>query len=432
MIATGSAFQPALVPIRNPGRKLGKALGWRTVAVLGALCLAWAGGCGGEHSLVVTVLGVDPGVRLLRVHSYLDDHPLREPQELAASVGSFTIPLAAGVTGRVGFRIEGLAPDTCVTAEGRAATFLPAEGTVALDVFMAPRGAVACPVMVNTVGGGDGTVLSSGGEIECGPRCVVELDRGTALHLSVSLGGRGHFVGWSGACQGTASCDLTVTGPTAVQANLVPAAVCSPGEFCWQSPLPQGHTIRALWATSASDQWAVGDQGLILHWDGRSWAGLPSGLSFGLHALWGQSANDVWAVGENGSVLHYTGTFWQRLSTGTDRWLRAIWGTSSHDLWAVGDEGTILHFDGARWTAPGPSISASLYAVWGTAKNDVWAVGYGGTAWHFDGTDWQAVTIGTNLLVSALWGSGPKDVWAVGHDFTANAGAIWHYKDAPV
>ena len=60
MIATGSAFQP--------GRGKVRALGWRTLAVLGALGLLYfAGGCGGEHSLVVTVLGVVPGIEKLRL-----------------------------------------------------------------------------------------------------------------------------------------------------------------------------------------------------------------------------------------------------------------------------------------------------------------------------------------------------------------------------
>ena len=71
---------------------------------------------------------------------------------------------------------------------------------------------------VTLVGGGDGTVLSSGGELECGARCVVELDRGSPLHLSVSLGARGHFVGWSGGtCSGTGPC--TVTGAATVVAT---------------------------------------------------------------------------------------------------------------------------------------------------------------------------------------------------------------------
>ena len=125
---------------------------------------------------------------------------------------AFTFPLADGMTGHVGFEVDGLADDTCTMAQGRGEIDLPAHGTVELDVFMTQRITPTCPVSVSLVGGGNGAVYSGGGEISCGARCAVELPRGTPLHLSLRLDDHAHFLGWSGACSGTQGCDLLVKG----------------------------------------------------------------------------------------------------------------------------------------------------------------------------------------------------------------------------
>ena len=86
--------------------------------------------------------------------------------------------------------------------------------------------------------------------------------------------------------------------------NFVSAAeVCSDDNWCWRNPLPQGNTLRGLWVSGASDVWAVGQAGTILHWDGSAWTSVPSGTTNGLLGVWGSGASDVWAVGERGAIL---------------------------------------------------------------------------------------------------------------------------------
>jgi hypothetical protein len=38
------------------------------------------------------------------------------------------------------------------------------------------------------------------------------------------------------------------------------------------------------------------------------WSSVPSGTTQDLWSVWGTSASDVWAVGWNGTILHYNGT----------------------------------------------------------------------------------------------------------------------------
>src|SRR5207244_3460984 len=99
---------------------------------------------------------------------------------------------------------------------------------------------------------------------------------------------------------------------------------------------------------SANDIWAVGYSS-ILHWDGTSWAVVPSpnvGILFGVAAV---SANDVWAVG----YYHRSGIA-QALTL-------------------------VEHWDGSRWSVvPSPNVDTTdniLFGVAAVSANDVWAVG---------------------------------------------------------
>jgi hypothetical protein len=46
------------------------------------------------------------------------------------------------------------------------------------------------------------------------------------------------------------------------------------------------------------------------------WSAMDSGTTEDLYGVWGSSASDVFAVGWNGTILHYDGSTWT--STGTN------------------------------------------------------------------------------------------------------------------
>lgn len=68
---------------------------------------------------------------------------------------------------------------------------------------------------VGTIGAG--TVTGSG--IDCGSTCSVTLDDGSAVSLMATAAAGSVFSGWSGACSGTGSCDLTLNADTSVTAT---------------------------------------------------------------------------------------------------------------------------------------------------------------------------------------------------------------------
>jgi alpha-tubulin suppressor-like RCC1 family protein len=239
----------------------------------------------------------------------------------------------------------------------------------------------------------------------------------------------------------------------------------------WQAatmPSPKGRmpTIRGVVDLSPSDGWAVGygtggstndDRTLIEHWNGSTWAIVPSPNPMGgtagndeLEAVGGVSPTDVWAVGQKfsfdggGITLlfeHFNGTAWTvtpfPLSGGFE-FASAITTVAPDDAWVVGSLGDssplAAHWNGTRWRVvptPSPSGQAGVTTLTGVAAvspTDIYASGYQADVnnqnfrepfvLHWNGTAWSVVTVpnaggeGSQFLgITALSGS---DVWAVG------------------
>ena len=79
---------------------------------------------------------------------------------------------------------------------------------------------------VTKTGTGTGTV--SGGTINCGSICTASVAAGSAVPLSAAAGANSVFVGWSGACSGTSSCNVTMSANQTVTAQFSPSACPTP------------------------------------------------------------------------------------------------------------------------------------------------------------------------------------------------------------
>jgi len=181
-------------------------------------------------------------------------------------------------------------------------------------------------------------------------------------------------------------------------------------------PSPLNH-LRGVWGTSASDVFAVGANGTILHYDGNDWSSMASGTTNNLNGVWGSSANYVFAVGANGTILHYNGTAWTSMTSGTTSNLNGVWGRPGYGVFTVGDnQNTILRYIGSIWastTLPGYCSSEELFGVWGGTADDVFAVGNFRSFFRYNGTSWNCTQLfGGNMY--GIWGSSSSDIFAVG------------------
>jgi hypothetical protein len=232
---------------------------------------------------------------------------------------------------------------------------------------------------------------------------------------------------------------------------------------------------------SASDCWAVGfasnssaDQTLVEHWDGISWAIVPSPspvapppyatLGTNLASVTCVSASDCWAVGYYEEIImnppsgqsqtlieHWDGASWAIVTSANtsptaNNVLEDVACVSASDCWAVGaftganpEETLIERWDGTSWAiVTSPTILGSenslLFGVTCVSASNCWAVGQssnfqGGQTLveHWDGTSWVVVTspntsaAQSNDTLSRVTCVTASDCWAVGYSISSSA-----------
>ena len=193
--------------------------------------------------------------------------------------------------------------------------------------------------------------------------------------------------------------------------------------------------LWGVWGQSSSDVWAVGGTGqtdgqaTLLHYDGTSWQAVtlpalqrPNVWAF--YKVWGASADDVYIVGQNGVLLHYDGAGWSEQGVGVGDDLIAIWGVSQDRVVAVGgrSSGVIATYDGAHWTSKTLAPLPGLNGVWMGDREHIHVAGIDGTLAELDFAslsvrpDYQK----TDLIFHALHGAGTR-LLAVGGNLGASA-----------
>jgi cysteine-rich repeat protein len=143
-----------------------------------------------------------------------------------------------------------------------------------------------------------------------------------------------------------------------------------------------GGALEAVWGADASHVVAVGTE--LATWDGASWTpqtGFPE-----LQAITGTSATDMFAVGAAGTIVHFDGVSWSAQTSNTTAFLRAVWAAAPDDVYAVGDAGTVVHYDGSTWSVEDPGTKLDLRAVAGSSGGDVFVLGAQAGLLHRDGT----------------------------------------------
>jgi hypothetical protein len=126
---------------------------------------------------------------------------------------------------------------------------------------------------------------------------------------------------------------------------------------------------------SASDSvWLVGERGLLLRFDGERWRGYvpPRAAKRSLlRAVWAVTPDDVWAVGQE--VLRFDGKVWREAPRppGTGE-LTSVWGERSDAVWIVGANGAFF-FDGTNYTRLETPPEYKLQRVLGSGST-VWII----------------------------------------------------------
>ena len=123
----------------------------------------------------------------------------------------------------------------------------------------------------------------------------------------------------------------------------------------WQHmEVPGKLPLHGIWGLGADRLIAVGWMGAVLHFDGSRWQQVRGGVvddkgrfascteNTPLFALDGNAAGQAWAVGDDGMILHFDGNDWRVEPAPTRINLRAVACASDGTVYAAGGEGTVL------------------------------------------------------------------------------------------
>ncbi|MGI8435409.1 MAG: hypothetical protein ACR2NX_00665 [Chthoniobacterales bacterium] len=237
----------------------------------------------------------------------------------------------------------------------------------------------------------------------------------------------------------------------------------------------QENPLRGVSCVTASDCWAAGYssndgvafQTVTEHWNGNSWAIVPSPniTPTGANTLQGVScvgASDCWAAGYSSSngvtqtlTEHWNGISWAIVTSANTspnyNLLSGVTCVAASDCWAVGRDRfntdfithTLTeHWNGSSWAiVPSPDTDPtrnnSLTGVTCVAASDCWAVGDGKNASsdqtlteHWNGSSWAIVPSpntdpAQNNQLYSVTCVASSDCWAVGN--AVNQTLIEHY-----
>jgi len=224
---------------------------------------------------------------------------------------------------------------------------------------------------------------------------------------------------------------------------------------------------------SAGNLWAANGSADVVHFDGRTWKSVKTGID--ANSVWTGGKDNVWVGGQACKVQRYDGQVWKDVPVpsnctgdlervfglGDTVWafgkvvipvpdrtpepprrpvlrctqsgcvyedmeriinLNAAWGDSLDNFWAASSSGAIFKYDpqNRMWNAASVPANSDVRDLWGSGKNDVWAVGGSGTILHFDGSVWavhgQSRTV-TDKNLFSIFGYG-CDLFAGGESGT--------------
>ncbi len=188
--------------------------------------------------------------------------------------------------------------------------------------------------------------------------------------------------------------------------------LCTPTGFCFEYPAQFGIPLHDVFAQSATDAWAIGYSGAILHFDGSDWSIAKSPTRNTLYGIAGRSATDILAVGELGTVVKYDGTGWSVIDVGTTAHLYDVAMPGPTDSWIAGEK-VLLRNTAGTWqsvTAPYPPTTRTY--LHGLDSSHLWMF-HNGLAQFFNGTSWKYADLDTAISSHAVTSASGKTVDAV-------------------
>ena len=134
-----------------------------------------------------------------------------------------------------------------------------------------------------------------------------------------------------------------------------------------------------------------------------------------LNDIAGASDTSVWAVGNNGLILHYDGTGWTNEKSPTLENLLSVAAVDETKAYAVGER-VCLYRDGEQWRVI-PGLSGGL-KVCALNSGEAWILDSRDTKCitYFDGASWATISIQTSCTITTMSVTDTGDIWLLARD----------------
>ncbi len=187
-----------------------------------------------------------------------------------------------------------------------------------------------------------------------------------------------------------------------------------------------GNTLSGVWGKSTKSIYAVGYNGIIYHYDGKTWTKQKSPVKTELFRVRGYDDKNVFACGAGSVILKWNGRSWKKMKTPTEEaYFTSIWVIKPNLAYVVGYGGIILKFDGKMWQwdiSPEKIDHLNLSEVWATDENHIFVSGDKGLILFYNGKEWHKIPTTFKGPIISIWGSSPNDVY-----FGTALGKVLHY-----
>ena len=121
-----------------------------------------------------------------------------------------------------------------------------------------------------------------------------------------------------------------------------------------------------------------------------------------LHAIHGSGPDDIYAVGDRGLLVHWDGSAWTRIETPVCTALNGVRADGA-GAWIVGDGGVLLRAENGVCTqAASPAVS-DLYDIWSLSPERFFVCGLKDGVWYWQNGEWYRVGISRG---------DPEDYWS--------------------
>lgn len=187
--------------------------------------------------------------------------------------------------------------------------------------------------------------------------------------------------------------------------------------------------LWGVWAATPEQVWAVGGdardfegQPVMLYFDGVQWEPIEvpelDREANALFKIWGTGADHLFAVGALGVILYYDGQSWAQVSTGTADDFVSLWGRSDEEIVAVGgrSNGVVARWNGEGFEAEVLPGVPGLNGVWVDCTGQAHINGIDGYAGRAEGNGWQVQreSTPTTTVLHASFGVDDGPRFAVG------------------